>query len=221
MEIAKIMQRLNESRATEQGGIKTASATPAPTSPDALRAALRDTLSAAPQTMKTAAVAPTANPTGDLLKLAEDLTSAEEEALLKQASLYGAAMCDGFMARYAQYEEAANQVAPVVKTAAAQATVPVQTPMQFPADAGLETIKMAAANDPAFQKFAAENPDLVKEAVDLGYRQTWDALVKQANDDFQRGYEDTLQETHKMAAECYKTGAIMINNVLRTMQSAA
>lgn len=215
MEIGKIMQRLNESRAAEQGGIKTAS-TPTPTSPDALRSALRDTLAAAPQTTKVAAVAPT-NPTGDLLKLAEDLTSAEEEALLKQASLYGAAMCDGFMARYAQYETAAEQVAPAVKTAAAQATGPMTAPANFPADAGLETIKMAAANDPAFQKFAASNPDLVKEAVDLGYRQTWDALVKQANDDFQRGYEDTLAETHKMASECYKAGAITINNVLRSM----
>jgi len=213
MEIGKIMQRLNESRAADQDGIKTASAAPkTPTiSSESLRTALRETLAAAPTTTKTASVGGP-NPAEGLLKLAEDLTAAEEDALSKQASLYGAAMCDGFMSRMAQYESAAEQVAPAVKTAA------VSVAQNRPAliDPSLEAIK-TASHDPAFQKFASENPDLVKEAVDLGYRQTWDTLVKQANDEFSRGYQDAMTETHKIASECYKAGAVTINNVIRSM----
>lgn len=216
MEIGKIMQRLNESRAAEQGGIKTASTAPKTptTSTESLRTALRETLAAAPTTTKTASIAGS-NPAEGLLKLAEDLTAAEEDALSKQASLYGAAMCDGFMSRMAQYETAAEQVAPAVKTAA----VAVAHGQPTLIDPTLDAIKTAAVNDPAFQKFASENPDLVKEAVDLGYRQTWDALVKQANDEFGRGYQDAMNETHKIASECYKAGALTINNVIRAMNA--
>lgn len=212
MEIGKIMQRLNESRTAEQQGIKTASAgsTGKTSSAETLRAALRETLATAPTTEKTAAARPAANPAGDLMKLAEDLTSAEEEALMKQAAVYGAAMCDGFMTRFAQYDEAAGQL-PQVKTAA-------QVPVSH--DPNLEAIKTAAAHDPEFVKFASENPDLVKEAVDLGYRQTMDQLVKTAEADYESGYTDTMQEMHKIASECYKAGAVTINNVLREMRAA-
>lgn len=219
MEIKDIMKRLDASRSDE--GIKTASAAPSngtPTNPEALRGALRDALAAAPSTEKTAAVTEPQNPAGDLLKLAEDLTSAEEEAMMKQASIYGAAMCDGFMARFGQYEDAALE-APSVKTA--QAQQPQQPQQPAVSDADLNAIKTAAANDAEFQKFASENPDLVKEAVDLGYRQTWDNLVKTAEADFDSGYSDTMTEMHKMASEAYKQGAVTINNVLRQMQQAA
>lgn len=216
MEIKDIMKRLDDSRS--DAGIKTASAPSngTPTNPEALRGALRDALAAAPSTTKTAAVAePQPNPAGDLLKLAEDLTSAEEEAMMKQASIYGAAMCDGFMTRFGQYEDAALE-APSVKTA--QVAQPAQPAAQ---DVDLNAIKTAAANDAEFQKFASENPDLVKEAVDLGYRQTWDTLVKTAETDFDSGYGDTMTEMHKMASECYHNGAVTINNVLRQVQQAA
>jgi len=220
MEIKDIMQRLDTSRSND--GIKTASATPGtstPTNPEALRGALRDALAAAPSATKTASASIPDNPAGDLLKLAEDLTTAEEEAMMKQASVYGAAMCDGFMARFGQYEDAALQ-SPSVKTA--QVAQPQFAPQQPAAqDTDLIAIKTAAANDAEFQKFASENPDLVKEAADLGYRQTWDNLVKTANDDFESGYGDCMGEMHKMASECYKGGALMINNVIRSVQQAA
>ena len=44
-------------------------------------------------------------PAGDLLKIAGDLASAEENALLKEAHLYGTAVCDGFMSRMGAYEQ--------------------------------------------------------------------------------------------------------------------
>jgi len=212
MEIAQIMKRLDESRSADQG-IKTASVaqTAAPTT-DALRTALRSSLAVGQE--KTAAFTQ-ATPTGDLLKMAEDLTNAEEAAMMKQASIYGAAMCDGFMARYGQYENAAMDVAPTYKTASAQ-----QPSYQQPAyqqDSELDAIKTAAA-DPSFQKFASENPDLVKEAFDLGYQQEMGNLVKTAEEDFQHGYNDTIQEVHKIASEVYKQGAYTINHVIRALQ---
>lgn len=215
MEIKDIMKRLDASRAND--GIKTASATQndtpnTPVNPDALRGALRDAIASAPSETKVASDNPANNPAMDLLKLAEDLTSAEEDAMKKQAAIYGAAMCDSFMTRLGQYEEAALQV-PNSKTAQ------VQQPQTQ--DVDLDAIKTAATNDPAFQKFAEENPELVKEAVDLGYRQTWDGLVKTAETDFNNGYNDTMTEIHKIASECYKQGAFTINSVLREMQNQA
>jgi hypothetical protein len=214
MELHTIMNRLGDTRSAEQAGIKTASApsngTTAPSS-EALRSALHSALS----TEKTAAAAapasaPQATPEGDLLKMAEDLSNAEEQAMQKQASILGAAMCDGFMERFAQYEGAAAQVAPQpAKTAAVHAV----------ADPSIEMIK-SAAQDPGFQKFAAENPDLVKEAFDLGYQQTYGQLVKQAQDEFQRGYDETMTQVHEKAAEVYKTAAISINNVIREARAA-
>ena len=187
MEIAQIMKRLEDSKAADSAGVKTASVAPQPAGPsaEALRTELRQVLSQAPSTEKTASTRPVqGDPSADLVKMASDLASAEEEALLKQAQVYGAAICDGFMTRYAQYEAAANEVAPApIKTAAAQ---PV-------------------SDD--FQKFAQENPELTKEAYELGYRTKMAELQEQANERFGAGYNDTMQEVHKLASALYKHGA--------------
>jgi hypothetical protein len=212
MELGQIMHRLEQSTQTAQAGVKTAAAPSNGTgsSPDILRETLRATLSG---TEKTAAAAGApVTPVGDLLKIAEDLSGAEHEHLLKLAHMYGAAHCDGFMERFAQYEAAALQVAPPqVKTAAAQAAAAAQ-PQQV--DQAIETIKTAAA-DPEFVKFAEAHPDLVKEAYTLGYQRQWEGLVKQAQDDFERGYGETMEEVHKLASDCYRAGAVTINDVLR------
>jgi hypothetical protein len=186
MEIAQIMKRLEDSKAADNAGIKTASA-PEPSnapSAEALRTELRQVLNS-DDAEKTASARPgQASPTGDLVKMAADLANAEEEALMKQAQVYGAAICDGFMTRYAQYEAAAGEVAPA----------PVKTAADAP-----------VTQD--FQKFAQENPELTKEAYDLGYRTKMAELQKQANEQFEAGYNDTMQEVHKIASDLYKHGA--------------
>jgi len=58
--------------------------------------------------VKTAAVA---SPAGDLEKIAASVIAAEEEGIVKQAHAYGAAVCDGFMARMSHYEAAGEKVA--------------------------------------------------------------------------------------------------------------
>jgi len=59
-------------------------------------------------TEKTAEVV--ATPEGDLEKIAADIAQAEEESIVKEAQLYGAAVCDGFMQRMGMYEKAAEDV---------------------------------------------------------------------------------------------------------------
>ena len=44
-------------------------------------------------------------PASEVTKMASGLAAAEEEALSKEAGLYGSAMADGFMSRMSQYDE--------------------------------------------------------------------------------------------------------------------
>lgn len=195
MEIKTIMQRLQASQ-NDDGGIKTASdrsgQAPATTLQDQLRASLAAVTSG--DNTKTAAASPRASassPTGDLLKLASDLSNAEDEALVKQAQIYGAAMCDGFMARYGQYESAAQDT-------------------HVPA-----TVKSASADDADFEKFASANPELVKEAFDLGYQRKMDELTKEAQASMEQGYNDTMNEIHKLASDNYKKGSAHAQYLIR------
>lgn len=100
-----ILARMNEPT-------KTASAD---AGPQTAHAAL---VSAAEQ-VKTAAAAAAAPPAADanaqLTKMAAETAALEEAAFLRQAKLAGAAHCDGFIERLAQY----NQAATSTKTASA------------------------------------------------------------------------------------------------------
>lgn len=211
MELAKIMQRLEDSKVAAQAGVKTASVSgPSNPAPEALRNALRTALST---TEKTAAVqAPAGSPVNDLMKFAEDLSQAEDAALEKKAQVLGAAICHGFMSEFARYEQAALETAPATtKMAAAQAAAQY---MPQTTDTAVEMIKQAS-QDPEFVKFASENPELVKEAYALGYQRAYEGLTKQAEEDFQRGYSETMEQVHKLASDCYVQGVQTINNVLR------
>ena len=106
-------------------------------------------------------------PSGDLMKIAGDLANAEEHALVKEAHIYGSAVCDGFMARMGQYENSGGM---------------------------------------AKQASYGQDDYMVKQAMELGYRQTMQQLqaanqqqpqhsgneehVKVAA--FQEGYQDTM-----------------------------
>ena len=122
---------------------------------------------------KTASVH-TTTPTEDLTKIATRLASAEQEALVKEAELYGAALCDGFMSRMGQY------------------------------DTGMGAEKVAS--DQSFDKFASENPELVKQAAEVGYRETTYQLEKLANDSYSEGYEKVAQLIKTAAIQCATKG---------------
>lgn len=176
-----------------KGGEKTASAvTPAPAPANAppsdagerLKQALKEATAPEPQ----AKTASAASPVEDLTKIAADLSKAEHEAITKEAQLYGAALCDGFMARASQYKEAAARVAP------------------SPATSVAKTAAVAGGTDEGFEKFAAENPELVKEAAELGYASTVAQLEKLAEAAYAKGWNTTVQQIHKAACDCFVAG---------------
>jgi hypothetical protein len=173
---------------------KTAAAAPSsapsstPSSSDAaaagLRQALKEATADAGASTKTATQA---SPIDDLTKLAASVIADEHEATVKEAQLYGAAVCDGFMARLAQYDAAAQKHAGVLPE---------------------KTAIVTSAETDTFEKFASENPDLVREAHDLGYEQTRQELHKLAEAAWIHGHNGTVQWIHKTASDSFVTGFV-------------
>jgi len=163
---------------------------------------------------KTASAAPAPKQGGaavnQVLKIAGDLAASEQEALKKEAAFFGAAFMDGAIARLHQYEQATGNV----KTASA----PVSAEAEF-------------------EKFAAENPELVREAVQLGYlhgkqqieqikqgalAQQNPGQIKQAEEAqlvkaAQQGYQDTMQELTKLSTDVFNNGYVDTVRILRSM----
>jgi len=130
----------------------------------------------APQAEKTAAVGTSA--TGELVKMASELAASDSEALKKEANLYGSAVADGFVARLGQYEAATAGMQPATTKVASADGVPTEA---------------------EFEKFAQENPDLVKQAAELGYlhgKQQIEGLKKAS---FDKGYADANAEIAELS----------------------
>ncbi len=176
---------------------KTASA-PAPSSASApsgleerLKTALADAMKPEEKTASTQA----ASPVADLTKIAADLSASEHEAMKKEAMIYGAALCDGFMARAAQYQAAADKVA--------------STETIIHGDRSNKT-----ASEQDFEKFAAENPQLVKDAAQLGYDTTLGQLGQLHNAAYDKGWNDTVQQIHKTASDCFVAGFKAVQDMI-------
>ena len=160
---------------------------PAPTtapSQELLKQALAEALSSAGE-KQAAAPAPVGHtPTEQLEKVAAELAQAEEEALLKQARLVGAAQCDGFMERLAMYDNAAARLAGATPTVSAMKTAEADT----------------------FEKFAAENPQLTREAAELGFAQTASQLGALEKRAYDIGFERAVLGIYKNASDSYVRG---------------
>lgn len=160
-------------------------AAPAPSAPatgDAgarLKQALLEAIAPEAQP-KTASVA---SPVEDLTKIAADLSKAEHEAITKEAQLYGAALCDGFMARAAQYKQATIDLPGV----------------EF------KTATLSVTED-SFDKFAAENADLVKEAADQGYRAAVTAIQDLHQRAYDGGWNAQVRQIHKLGCDSFEAG---------------
>lgn len=135
-----------------------------------LKAALHEATAApAATTEKKAASAPIA----DLNKLASDAANSEHEALVKEAQLYGAAVADGFMARIAQYNDAAEKVAS-------------QAPQAAPPDTR-QLEKQAA--DLGYQATLGQMDKLAGAAWSAGYNDTVKQIYTLAHHNFVEGYK--------------------------------
>lgn len=192
MKIDRILAGIRES----QNAQKTASEKPAEatsTAPSekaaanrpALATALSEALASA--TEKTAAVVPVAkvSPVTDVMKVAQEIAGSEKEAAIKEAQLLGTAFADAAVARLGEWQKTAGQM--LAATPAAPAS-PVQTD---------------------FNKFSQTNPELVKQAQQLGYDKAKADLEKQAEDSYVQGYNDTVDTIHKTASlEFLKAAAV-------------
>ena len=145
----------------------------------------------------------TAAPLNNLEKIAHSVAAAEEDALIKEANLYGAAVCDGFMSRMSLYEDASEDLG-YTKTAEEEDI--------YVDDEGNEytesQVKYAMA-----QQEAMENTDIEPEAVEMaeglikeaayeGYDMSGEeALEKVAEVAYVEGYENIMEKAAEVAFE--------------------
>lgn len=168
---ARILNRMSEADAPVS--TKTAAANPEPTDSSTRMVATVRTIS---NSIKTATAVPKNTPAQDLAKMAKEAQDAEQGQLLKQAHFMGAAIADGFMERFAQYDTALTTQG--VKTA------------------------------------ASPSEDLLKKATEVGYTQAVKDLEKTAEVEFNRGYQDQLQEVQKIAADIHYIGQQTANTIV-------
>lgn len=151
-------------------------------------------------------------PAGDLEKIAADVQAAETEALVKEAQFYGAAICDGFMARMSQYEEAAGivrdqdgdeapaydrekQASEIYNEIEPEAVEMAEGLIKEAADEGVEL-----SGEEALEKVAEAvhaqgyNETMEKIAEDFREAGYDDAMEKIAEDFFEAGYEETMEK---------------------------
>lgn len=187
MKLSSVLAKI-EGPAEKTASVTSAKATSKPAEKSAtaqtaerLKAALAEATT--PQSAEKQAAAPVASPAADVQKLASEVLGAEHEALVKEAQLYGAAVCDGFMARLAQYDAAAEKVA-----------------AQAPA------VATKVAGDISFEKFASENPELVKEAAELGFERTMQQMDKLAEAAYRKGHDNAVTAIYKTAHSTFVQG---------------
>lgn len=172
--------------APSQDGSAEKSATAATS--EKLKQALKE--ATAPVQEKQASAPAAESPIAGLSKIASDIASAEHEALVKEAQLYGASVFDGFIARAQQWEAAGVKVAGMLQSALVPASAPAAE---------------KTASD-SFEKFAAENPSIVKEAAELGYQTTLSQMDKLAQAAQQKGYDDAVVAIYKTANDAFVRG---------------
>ena len=167
MELSSILEALSDNAADEQ--VKTASHVEHSHS-----SSLESALDAALSMDKTASAYNNegSSPSGDLVKIAQKLADAEQLALVKEAEMYGAAVCDGFIARMGEHESNGVKVA----------------------------------------SFGESNVDeiLVKQAMELGYRETRNELEKLAQQSFSEGYDEAEKIASAALQQGYAEGQQMI-----------
>lgn len=138
---------------------------------------------------KVASVQTQRAPVDDLMKIASEVAATEQEMAVKEAQLLGRAFADAVVSRVGEWQAASTKVA---------------------ADASFGVAD-------GLDKFASENPDMVKEAAAQGYAETKAHLEKIAADSFNQGYNDMMTEVHEKAAAEFLKAAAVTNSVLQAI----
>lgn len=127
------------------------------------------------------------SPTEDLMKIANEVAATESEMAVKEAQLLGRVFADSVISRVGEWQGAA---------------------------ASLPGTKVASYEAEGFDKFASENPDIIKQAAELGYTQTRAHLEKVAAAEYEQGYNETMAEVQKLAAAEFAKAALVTDNIL-------
>lgn len=189
MKIDKILSGLRENMTTPKSAAPAAAAVTKTAAPNALVSAMHEAIASAPS-VKTASVA---QPVDDVMKIASDLANAENEAMVKQAQVMAAAFADTVVTRLDEWRKVAS-------------AMPVEP---------YQGMKIASTGDHEFDKFAAENPDVIGQAHAAGYPINRAGLEKMADDSYVEGYNDTVVAIHKTAAMEFLKGAAVCAQVLQ------
>lgn len=214
MELSEILNSLSS------GTEKVASAEEATSSQDTLAGAIDRALGAVGEhTEKVASDA--GAPEADLMKIASDLANAENDALIKEAHIYGAAVADGFVARL----NAIVPAEPAVKQASA---TPDDAMLKHAMDMGYRNT-MAALQQVGNTKVASAQPEYTEEQIKLAEEHA--QYVKVSN--FNKGREDAVKvatflkgkqdaikvatEINKIAASYEEMGFQTGNNILASL----
>lgn len=189
MKIDRILAGIRESQSAEKQAGETPVAAPAAAKTAAVQTelvgAMKEALAATSPEKTAAEKTPAATPVDDVMKVAQEMAGAEKEAAIKEAQLLGAAFADAAIARMGDWNKLASQqlaAAPVIQ---------------------------AIPGNSDFGKFSSQNPELVKQAHQLGYEKAKADLEKQAEDSYVQGYNDTVETIHKTASlEFLKAAAV-------------
>lgn len=183
--LADVLGALNPTK-TDSGEKTAQVSTPTSTSPTALNE-IKTALDNALSGQDKTAQVNTANNTTvqDVEKMAKEIVAADDARLQKEAEMWATVAANTFMERLGQFNNAAVKVA-----------------------GSLEHTDMD------FKKFASENPEMVKEAHDLGYQKTAMQLnaLKQAA--YERGVSAGIEAVHKAGSDTFIRGFTDISHIL-------
>ena len=135
-------------------------------------------------------------PSEDLVKIAQRLADAEQLALVKEAEMYGAAVCDGFIARMGEHESNGVKVASLGGGAQADEFLVKQAMELGYAQTRTELEKIAQQSFIEGYTDTIESEKIASVALQQGYNDT----QKLASAALQQGYAEG-REMVKVAAE--------------------
>lgn len=188
MELSEILNSLSNSSSQEKTAGHSLSLS------DAIDSALGST------TEKTASHS-SMDPSADLIKIAQDISNAEQDALVKEAHLYGRAVADGFAARMSHYGQSAS--VPSISSSVPESAV--KEAMELGYLHASSAIARSSGGTVKQASYANAEPVFTKEA----------AFVKEAA--YNQGATDAVKVASYLQGQ--QNAALVVNSMVKTASS--
>ena len=197
--VSEILNDLNRSQTEQQEKVAAAAdSTPDVESAQAQLAQSLQRLNSGGNTKQASQADPNeASAIDGLQKMASDLAAADEQRLVKEAQLYGAAVFDGFIARANQYAQAAPGQSKVAAAEGFDADANVKLAAQLGyAEAENALSRIAAQSG---QAKTAQHTKTAEELDHEGVIAAMEKIAGHADDCFRRGYHQIGQLADALA----------------------